>query len=958
MKKSSQSTFGKKLLYAFFGILLSSMAIGCDYASDQTEYLSASWPHENSDITPDPDIIYGRLENGIRYVMMKNQVPKDRVSMHLYVQAGSLHESDDQKGVAHFLEHMLFRGTTHFPPGELIKYFQNIGMQFGPDANAYTGFYETVYDVLLPTGDIESLRKGLLVLQDYAEGALLIPQEVEDERKVVLSEKRERDSASYRTFVSSLNFELPNTRIVNRLPIGSETVLQKADSKLLKEFYDVWYQPEKMILVIVGDYDQKQAIPIIREKFSRIVSRAPPIEDPEMGQFDHTGIKAFYHFEKEEGNTTVTIEVLRKIKRENDSKELRINRAKRNLADRIVQHRLNKILKEPDTPFTSANISSGVYLKEIDYAEISAKCASKNWEKTLLLTEQVLRQALTYGFTDGELERVKKDYLSSLDNAVNKAATRNSKKLKSQIINSINSDRVFISPEQNRNLLAPVIKHVRLKEVFEAFKETWNADHRLILIVGDADLNASDIEPGTQIINVYHKSRKTEVAKPEELKPVVFPYLPEPMEYGKIAHRVKHKELGIIQIDYENGVRLNLKKTDFKDDEIMTVIAFGNGRSDEPINRSGISALSQAVINESGLGSLNKEELNRALTGKRTDVSFEIDEGKFMLTGDTVPDEISLLFQLYHAYLTDPGYRKDAFGLVMERYRQKYISLSHTIDGGMKLYGNRFLAGGDSRFGLPPYDDFKKLTLSDVRDFTEGSFKNAPLEVSIVGDFDTDKIVAIASKYLGGLPKRKGIQKQKRLELPVFPVSKRFDIDVKTEIPKGKIIIAYPTEDIWDIKKTRRFAVLGDIVTERMRVRIREKLGATYSPYAYNRPSRVYSGYGTFIMSVNVEPEATDLILNQVKDIVYDLFENGIKPDELERALKPSLTSIKDLMRKNDYWLNTVLNGSQEHPDQIGWSRTIMNDYASISADEVSALSRKYLDNDKAAIVVIRSSHN
>ncbi|MBW2179667.1 MAG: insulinase family protein [Deltaproteobacteria bacterium] len=959
MKKViSKPIFIKTIATVILNILIFGFLISCKDVSDETVYPSFSWPHEKNDLTPDPDVLYGRLKNGFRYVLMQNKVPKDRVSMHLNVQAGSIHESDDQKGIAHLLEHMLFKGTTHFAPGELIKYFQNIGMQFGPDANAYTGFYETVYDVLLPNGDSESLKKGLLILQDYAEGALLLPQEIDNERKVVLSEKRYRDSASYRTYVSALNFELPNTRIAKRFPIGSETVIRNADRKLLKDFYDTWYQPEKMILVIVGDFDQKQIIPIIEKKFSHLVSRAPPEKDPDMGQFDHKGVQAFYHFENEEGNTTVSIEVLRKIKSESDSKKMRIKRMKKSLADRMVKHRLNMMLRETDTPFTSASISSGVYLKEVKYAEISAQCSPNNWAETMMLIEQTLRKALVYGFMDEEFERVKKDYLSSLDNAVNKAATRNSKRLKSQIINSINSERVFLSPKQNRNLLAPVINHLSLQEVYSSFKESWDDDHQLILVTGNADLNKSDVAPSRQIINVYQKSLNTEVTKPVELKPVSFPYLPKPDQNGKIVNRIKHKDLGIIQIDYENGVRLNVMKTDFKDNEILAAIAFGYGRSDEPKVLSGISTLSQGVINESGLGALNKEELNRVLTGKRTKVNFKINERKFMIKGNTVPDEVELLFQLLYAYLIDPGYRKDAYALVMERHRQNYMSMSHSIEGAMRLHGNRFLAGGDSRFGLPSYNDFNKLTLDDVRTFTENVFKNAPLEISIVGDFDEEKILKMASKYMGSLPKRAGFGKRKRLESPTFPVSKRLDLNVKTEIPKGIILVAYPTEDIWNIQRTRRFSVLGDVLSDRLREQVREKLGATYSAYAYNRPSRVYSDYGILSIIVNVDPEASELIIKEVKNIVDGIIENGVSKEELKRALKPSITSIKDLMRKNDYWLNTVLNGSVEHPDQIEWSRSIMSDHTAITADELSDLSRKYLDNNKSAIVVIKSHHN
>ena len=207
---------------------------------------------------------------------------------------------------------------------------------------------------------------------------------------------------------------------------------------------------------------------------------------------------------------------------------------------------------------------------------------------------------------------------------------------------------------------------------------------------------------------------------------------------------------------------------------------------------------------------------------------------------------------------------------------------------------------------------------------------------------------------MGSLPKREGFRKRKRFELPTFPVSKRIDLDIETEITKGKIIIAYPTEDIWDIHRTRRFSVLSAVLSERMREQIREKLGATYSAYAYNMPSRVYSGYGTFLMIVNVDPGASEFIIKEVKNIVHEIVEKGIHQNEMKRALKPSLTNIKDQMRKNGYWLNTVLNASLEHPEQIDWSRTILSDYGAITVNELDDLAKRYLDNTKAAIVVIQ----
>ncbi|NJL59313.1 MAG: insulinase family protein [Desulfobacteraceae bacterium] len=256
------------------------------------------WPHEDSDLKPDPAVLFGKLPNGFRYVVMENSNPKNRISMHLYVNAGSLNETDAQKGLAHFMEHMAFNGSEHFAPGEMVKFFQKIGMQFGPDANAHTGLDRTVYDVLLPKNEPEIIKEGLIVLRDYAHGVLLLPSEIDRERKVVLAEKRTRDSISYRTYVSEMKFEFPESRIPERLVIGDEKVLETADQKLLKDYYETWYRPENIILVVVGDTDKQLAEKLIKGQFSDITAKSPSRPYEGIGKIHHQGTKPFYHLKK------------------------------------------------------------------------------------------------------------------------------------------------------------------------------------------------------------------------------------------------------------------------------------------------------------------------------------------------------------------------------------------------------------------------------------------------------------------------------------------------------------------------------------------------------------------------------------------------------------------------------------------------------------------------------------
>ncbi len=917
-----------------------------------------SWPHENSDLLPDPALFFGKLPNGFRYVLMKNANPKDRVSLHLNVQVGSIHETDKQQGISHFLEHMLFCGSKHFKPGELVKYFQSIGMQFGNDANAHTGFYETVYDMLLPEGNKKNLENGLTVMKDFAKSALLLQSEIDRERKVILAEKRTRDSASYRTVVSVMKFLLPETRISKRFPIGEEEVIKNADHNLLKDYYDTWYKPDNMILVMAGDFDQKQATKLIEKRFSTLYAKASIQPRPDIGQIKHKGIKAFYHFEKETGKTTVTIEVINKKTIQPDSVAFQKKQLVKNIANQIVRNRLDKIVSKTTSPFTLASVSSGISFYQVEFSEISAETSPENWEKSLSLLEKTLRKSLKYGFVKSELEIVKKDFLSMLDNAVKKTPTRNSRMLAGIVINDLNNERVTMSPEQKKNLLVPVINSITLKNVHDAFKDAWSSDHRLIMVTGNAEITANNNAPEDIICEVFDRSSKVKVSRPSEIKPAVFPYLAEPEKKGKIINRTEIPDLGIVQIDFDNGIRLNLKQTDFEADEVLVNLSFGFGRSAEPANMAGLAELSKEVINESGLGPLKKDELKRAMAGKNTNVVFGFDEDCFFFKGTTVAEEVPLLFQLIYAHVVDQAYRQEAYSLSMERFNQQYHKLSSSIDGAMVLSGKRFLAGGDSRFGLPSYDQFKNLTLEQVRLWIHTPLKQDKLEISVVGDFDMDSLIETAAKYLGALPSRFDLQKNKISNAPEFPTAQLFEIIVPTKIQKGLVIVAYPTEDIWDISRTRRLSVLADIFSNRLYETIREKLGATYSPIAYNQPSRAYPGYGVFQALIHVDPDDSDLIIKEIKQIASDLVEKEITEDEFRRALDPTITSIKDLLRKNRYWLNTVLSGSLKHPQKLEWSRTIMKDYSSITADDMSAIAKKYLDNEKAATIIIKPEKN
>ncbi len=941
----------RKSIYNLLIIILTAgfifLSCGCQTTPDKSK--------QKTLFIKDTSIVTGRLDNGFTYIIKKNKKPADRVSMHLAVKAGSMHETDIQRGLAHYLEHMLFNGTENFAPGELVKFFQSIGMAFGGDANAHTGFYETVYDVLLPKGDEKNLSDGLVVMHDYANSALLLESEVERERNIILAEKRDRDSASYRLFESSIKFELEGMQLVNRLPVGTEECIKKANRKQLKLFYDNWYRPSNMFIVAVGDFDIPLVEKLIKEKFAALRPRAPAGIQPQPGSVNHSGIKPFHHYEKETGKTSVSIETIDDTPIIKDSFEQRKKTLVQSLGNTILLNRLTIMTKKPDTPFTSASASSGVYLRNVKYSDISADCSPENWQATLTMIEQTLRTALKFGFFQNELDQAKANYIAALKRAVKSEPTRNSSALANKIIRTFSNDIVFLSPQNKLALFEPFVNQLTIEDINIAFTKAWDLNHRLVLVNGNADLSGEPSTPEEKILDVYQSSIAAAVKKPAAEKKGVFPYLKPPVKKGAILERTDDADLGVTTIVFKNGVRLNFKKTDYKANQILYKVIFGHGKKSEPEDKPGLASLSASLINDSGFGKMDTDELKRALAGKSTSLAFGVGAERFSIAGSTITDETELMFQLIRTQLLDPAFRKDNYNLIMERMKQAYIKMESTISGAEMLKAQPFLAGGDSRFGLPEYKHFITNTIEDVINWAGRAIRDEQIELSVTGDFNTETIIEQCALYLGSLPedKKPYPQTSAKRKGPDFPAGQRLALTVKTQVPKSLVKIAYKTDDFWNINRTRRLSALGAVFSDRLRNSIREELGAAYSPHAYNNSSIAYPGYGVFMAVISVEPGQEKRVEKKVREISTALATNKINADELKRSVDPILTHIKDLRKTNSYWLNSVLSGSGRYPQKLDWAKSIVTDYSKITIDEILDYAGKYLKNEVAATVVI-----
>ncbi|MBK9991701.1 MAG: insulinase family protein [Verrucomicrobia bacterium] len=931
---------------------------------------------ETSDLQPEAAARFGTLPNGLRYVVMANKEPKDRASLRLVVMAGALHEADDQRGLAHFLEHMAFNGSTHYAPGTLVEFFQRMGMSFGGDTNAYTSFDHTAYMLELPDTKPATLDEGFRVFGDYADGLLLLDNELNRERGIILSEKRARDSVEYRQFVAEFDFVLAGTLLPLRMPIGLPAVIENAPRERFTDFYNTWYRPERMAVVVVGDFDPAIVEKQIVAAFSTIKPRSAARLAPDLGQIaSFKSVRVTYHHEPEATSTAIAIQTVTPYADEPDTAAKRLEQLPRELAVAMLNRRLSILAKKEGAPFNAGKADISENFDFLRNASIDLTCKPELWRDALGVAEQELRRALQYGFQPAELAEAVANLRNSLDQAAKSASTRHSEELASGIIEALTEGSVFTSPADDQKLYAPALDKITLAQCADALRNAFAASGRFVTVMGNAKIGPSDVgavppprdaqsapsetTPEAQITTVYEKSLATTVAAPEQVAEAIFGYTHFGPD-GTIKENKHVDDLDLTLITFANGVRLNLKKTDFEANKIHIAVRIGTGQLTEPKDKPGLSFFTNSTFTAGGLGQHSVDDLQRILAGKTVQVGFTVGSDALILGGfkprELVPtnrEDLLLQLQLLAAYVTDPGYRPESIRVAKKGFEQLYLRLDHTPNGPLQRDVPRLLASGDPRFGAPPQDALFARTLDESRAWLAPQLAQGPIEIAIVGDLDPDATIAAVAATFGALPPRAAKPALEAERKVSFPAAFAKDFAVQTEIPKGVVALYWPTTDGRDIRIVRRLNLLASVLSDRLRVKIREELGESYSPQAISNPSETYRDYGLLFTMVTIDPAKAEQIATATLAIADDLVKNGVNADELERAKKPVLTMLRESARANPYWLNAVLGSAQEFPQRLDWCRSRYSDNEGVTAAELSELAKKYLSSDHAFRVVV-----
>ncbi len=939
-----------KLLNTTLALLCVSSALLAQRASGEPRH----WEHETSDLPVNSRMHFGTLPNGVRWAWMANSEPRQRVYARLHVDVGSLGEADSEQGMAHFLEHMAFNGSEHFAAGTLVEWFQKHGMAFGADTNASTGFSETIYKLDLPTSDEATLRSGLTMLGDVAHGLLLAPEEVAAEIGVIDGEERERDSVNFRAAIAGLKDEFGGTIVASRIPIGVQSVRAAFTSPTVRAFYERWYRPENFTVVIVGDLGALDPVAMITEAFGDIAApESSPEPEPALGT-PRNATDTFAFYSNEIPVVTLSAERLKPWVDEPFDKAHQLRDLPLEYARRMLNTRFRELAKKEGAPFLAASVSEAGGLHVLDGEELSVTAEPGKWKEAFSSAEQELRRAQIFGFQQAELDELRADALHDLDEAVAREATRATSSYVNEMLLAAEERYVPTDAATDLAVFKPAIEALTVEAAQAAFASAWKEGRLRLSAIGGLDLGA---DAGAALKAAWEASGKVEVLAPAAVTTAAFAYASSADDAGEVVEKNHVEDLDFWQVRFANGVRLNVKRTDFRERQVLLNVRVGQGLLSLDPAMAELETAADATFTAGGLQAHSADDLRRLTAGRQVGVSFGVGQDAFTLGsggrgGGTTADDLLLQLELTTAFLVHPGFRDEGLREFKQNLEPMYEQLAHQPSGPIQTRFQGELHGGDPRFGFPTQDKFQAVTADALKAWMLPELTTGPVEVSIVGDVDVDAAIAAVARTLGKLPTR-GAAKDHSDRLTVKLVSGLHEsATVPTEVPQSLVFLVFPTTDGQQALQRRQLSLLGSVVSDRLRVEVREKLGVAYSPQAANQSSMVFPGLGMTLLNVAAEPAKADAVLAACLAVTDSLAADGVSADELERQREPLLKRLRDQMRTNAFWLN-LLGDCQTRPQVVAEMRSLQSDYESMKPEDLSLLARNYLARDKASWIVV-----
>lgn len=918
------------------------------FADEAPQRQDDKWVQDYTGRQADPAVRFGTLPNGLRYAIMRNTTPADGVAMRMRIGSGSIEERDEERGLAHFLEHMAFRGSTNVPDGEVVRMLQRLGLQFGPDTNAATSQEQTVYMFNFPKADAASLDTGLMLFREIGGRLKLDDTLVEAEKGVILSEERLRDTPPYRALKANLGNALAGTRAVQRWPIGTIDTIKAATGERLRRYYNANYRPDNATLIVVGNIDPAKVETEIKARFADW-RPAGTGDDIDLG----TPAPKESAAEHVEAGTQdlVTLSWIGPVDRRAFTEAVERERFIQLVGLTVLNNRLADRAAKPGSPFVAGQAAQvPALVGTASLTQIAIVGAPDKWREAVDAVAEEQRRLVETGIGAAELERAKTVLGTYFETLASQAATRENAKLADTLLQTVNESALFTSPAQDLVLVRDVLSKLTADEATTALRAAF---------VGKGPILFRSAQTGPATVPVLSAGLAEAYARPlaaqAQQAAIVWPYT----DFGKagtVLSRSEDEQLGTTLVTFANGARLLVKRTPFEEGKIRVAAWFGAGRKGAPAELAR-ALWAVDLFSVGGTGKLSTGDVTQwaQTSGKSIAIAATADRGGFALTGTTRPADFESQMELLAAFASDPGFRPE-LGEKIAAVAPMVAGQVEANAGAMfNLEVDRVTTGGDTRFAsLPAPADLSATKADDVVTLLRPALAG-PADVTIVGDISVDDAIAATAKTFGAL---KVENRPASTDVHIAPLAARNTPYVVTHSGRADQAfygVYWPMPDYQaDPALSYTADVASAILQSRLVDTVREKIGITYSPQVSSLASLQLPGQG-YIGAAIETPEANFTAFRAILD--QELAAMAAKPvsdDEFERALQPLIESATKRLENNEYWIGRlplILRNpalKQSVTDEVSGLQAV-------SAAKVQDMIRRFVTVKKPLVVISKA---
>jgi zinc protease len=878
------------------------------------------------------------LPNGFTYYIRHNEEPKNRVVFYLANKVGSILETDEQRGLAHFMEHMSFNGTKHFPKNQLVDYLQKSGVRFGADLNAYTSFDETVYQLPLPADKPEILQNGIQIMRDWAQEATLDPAEIDKERGVILEEKRLGKGAQERMRSQYFPTLLNQSRYASRLPIGTEDILKSFKTETIREFYHTWYRPDLQALIVVGDIDVNQMEQAIKAKFGDLKN---PASEKERVKYTIplTGKNNFQAVTDPE-MTAIVAQVIIKhqgndLSTASDYKAAIIT----GLFNSMLGARYAELLRQAEPPYIQGGAYIGDLLGGLNNFSASVSVKPQGMEKGLKVVWREIERIKRFGFTATELARAKQSYLNRMESSLKEKNKTNSDSYVNEYLAYFLKNEAAPGIDAEYELVKLALPQIDLAELSKLAQAYIRDDNRTILLMAPEKDKAG--LPDEATVTAWLKAVEAEVIKPYNDQVSTLALLTKAPIPGKIVKEVKDAHLGITTLTLSNGVKVVLKPTEFKNNEIM-FNSFSAGGTSLYNDADYQSAANSVIIPSFGAGNYNTTELGKFLSGRQLAVQPYIGERSQGVSGGAIPKDLEAALQLAYAYITEPRKDENQFQSIIQRSKAAIANRGSDPGTVFKDSVSAFLGNYNIRRTPPTLAKLDQINLDRAYQIYKERFANAAGTIyTFVGAIDMKTIKPLLEKYVASLPATKSGQQAK--DLGIYPPKGRVEKNIyKGTEQKATVQLYFTGEFTYTTKEKQQLDALKETLEFRLLERLREDEGGVYTPGAYASVSKAPSPRYSFLIAFGCAPQNVDKLIASALDEVNTMKTQGPPHGNVDKYKAEQQRSRETEVNTNKYWL-AYLSGNLQNKDPL----TGLDDFAanlqSITPESLKVTAQKYL---------------